>query len=188
MFRFQVALVASHSSGCSFLYPDQAKQNDDLVLRQQDGQYEVFYHLETVIKEKVAEVMNRDRNVNSNECLLSGAMTMALCYINKLQSTRNEAEKYSPRLLVMSSTGDTAAQYINFMNVFFTAQKMNIPVDSCMLLQEGAAGSISWWVCTRSCWSVEHILLASSLSPRLGTCEQKSTSTCRHNVKVAGLT
>merc|ERR1719450_642037 len=33
----QVALVASHSSGCSFLYPDQAKQNDDLVLRQQDG-------------------------------------------------------------------------------------------------------------------------------------------------------
>ena len=136
MFRFQVALVASHSSGCSFLYPDQAKQNDDLVLRQQDGQYEVFYHLETVIKEKVAEVMNRDRNVNSNECLLSGAMTMALCYINKLQSTRNEAEKYSPRLLVMSSTGDTAAQYINFMNVFFTAQKMNIPVDSCMLLQD----------------------------------------------------
>ena len=44
--------MASHSSGCSFLYPDQNQSNSDIVLRQQDGQYEVFYHLETTIKEK----------------------------------------------------------------------------------------------------------------------------------------
>ena len=132
----QVALVASHSSGCSFLYPDQNQSNSDIVLRQQDGQYEVFYHLETTIKEKVAAVMQTDLQVNSSECLLSGAMTKALCYINRLQSARKESEKFCPRMLVISSTGDTAAQYMNFMNVFFTAQKLNIPLDSCMLLQD----------------------------------------------------
>ena len=47
----QVALVCSHSSGCTSLYPDD-KQGNDSVLRQQDGQYEVFYHMETVIKVK----------------------------------------------------------------------------------------------------------------------------------------
>ena len=100
----QVALVASHSSGCSFLYPDQNQSNSDIVLRQQDGQYEVFYHLETTIKEKVAAVMKTDLQVNSSECLLSGAMTKALCYINRLQSVRKESERFCPRLLVISST------------------------------------------------------------------------------------
>merc|ERR1719300_1065695 len=56
----QVALVCSHSSGCTSLYPDD-KQGNDSVLRQQDGQYEVFYHMETVIKEKVAQVMEKDK-------------------------------------------------------------------------------------------------------------------------------
>ena len=55
------------------------------MLRQQDGQYEVFYHLETVIKERVAAVMSKDRGVNSGECLVSGGLTRALCYINRFK-------------------------------------------------------------------------------------------------------
>ena len=59
-----------------------------------------------------------------------------VCSITRVQAARKETEKLCPRLLVVSSTGDTAAQYINFMNVFFSAQKLGIPVDSCMLLQD----------------------------------------------------
>ena len=59
-----------------------------------------------------------------------------VCFITRVQAARKETEKLCPRLLVVSSTGDTAAQYINFMNVFFSAQKLGIPVDSCMLLQD----------------------------------------------------
>ena len=40
------------------------------------------------------------------------------------------------RMLVLSSSGDSAAQYMNYMNVFFTAQKLNIPVDVCMIGQD----------------------------------------------------
>jgi len=131
----QVGLLAAHASGCSYLYPDPTGGGQ--LLRQQDGQYEEFYQVETVIKERVGLVMAKDKEGQaSSESLLSGALTMALAYINKLQTTRSSIEKYSPRLLVMSATGDSAAQYMNYMNVFFTAQKLNIPVDTCMILQD----------------------------------------------------
>ena len=42
--------------------------------------------------------------------------------------------------MVLSATGDSAAQYMNYMNVFFTSQKLNIPVDVCMVGQVGGAG------------------------------------------------
>ena len=61
---------------------------------------------------------------------------MALANINKQQASRVASEKFSPRLLMMSATVDSAAQYMNYMNVFFTAQKLNIPLDTCMILQD----------------------------------------------------
>ena len=41
----------------------------------------------------------------------------------------------SSRILVLKASGDTPAQYIPIMNSIFSAQKMNIPVDTCMLGQ-----------------------------------------------------
>merc|ERR1719431_1172839 len=132
----QVALLAAHATGCSYLYPDPAGGSQ--LLRQQDGQYEEFYQVETVIRERVGVVMAKDKEGGqaSSESLLSGALAMALAYINKQQAGRVTSEKLRPRLLAMSATGDSAAQYMNYMNVFFTAQKLNITLDTCMLLQD----------------------------------------------------
>jgi len=44
--------------------------------------------------------------------------------------------KFNPRLLVMSATGDSNAQYINYMNVFFPNKKLNIHLVTCMILQD----------------------------------------------------
>lgn len=47
------------------------------------------------------------------------------------------------RIVVVSGSGDSASQYMNYMNVFFTAQKQNIIIDVCAvdqhlsLLQQG---------------------------------------------------
>lgn len=142
----KVALVAAHAAGCSFLYPGEAGELGQ-VLRQQDGQYEEFYQVETVVRQRVASVLSKDETKGhgrSSESLLSGAMAKALAYVNKQQSMRTPGNKLSPRMLVLSATGDSAAQYMNYMNVFFTAQKLNIPVDTCMvgqdsgLLQQGS--------------------------------------------------
>ena len=36
-------------------------------------------------------------------------------------------------ILVLSASGDTASQYMAYMNAFFSAQKMGVTIDSCML-------------------------------------------------------
>jgi transcription initiation factor TFIIH subunit 3 len=33
----------------------------------------------------------------------------------------------------MTASGTTASHYMSYMNVFFTAQKLNILIDACML-------------------------------------------------------
>lgn len=35
----------------------------------------------------------------------------------------------------MTGSGDSASQYMNYMNVFFTAQKQNVVIDVCALDQ-----------------------------------------------------
>lgn len=39
------------------------------------------------------------------------------------------------RILVVTGSNDSASQYMNYMNVFFTAQKLNIIIDVCSLDQ-----------------------------------------------------
>jgi len=130
----RVCLVAAHATGCSYLYPDpdEGKQ----ILRQQDGQHEAFYQFETVVRRRLKMVINMDLHSVATESLIAGGLAMALTYINKLTSTLGPAQTVCPRLLAISSTGDSAAQYINYMNTFFTAQKLNITVDCCMLGQD----------------------------------------------------
>merc|ERR1719244_1212272 len=82
------------------------------------------------------EVLSSSSSSSSGESLMSGALAMALTYINKEQSARRVGEKLQPRILAISATGDTAAHYMNYMNTFFTAQKLGVPVDTCMVLQD----------------------------------------------------
>ena len=75
---------------------------------------------------------------------------MALAFINRQRGSSSEEittaenSSLSSSMLVMSASGDTTSQYMNYMNVFFSAQKMNVHIDSCMvdkdssLLQQGA--------------------------------------------------
>ena len=76
---------------------------------------------------------------------------MALAFINRQRGASSEEitaagnnASLSSSMLVMSASGDTTSQYMNYMNVFFSAQKMNVHIDSCMvdkdssLLQQGA--------------------------------------------------
>merc|ERR1719411_721675 len=139
--RHRAALVAAHAAGCSFLFPSPEVKEEGKLLRQQDGQYEEFAVVEAVVRRRVAQVIATDEGGGqgrSNESLLAGAMAMALAHVNRQQAAAAAAagSKVSARMLVLSASGDSAAQYMNYMNVFFTAQKLNIPVDVCMIGQD----------------------------------------------------
>ena len=110
-----------------------------------DGQFEGFHRVESTIRRKIKRILLQETEPKSpviSDSLISGALSMALSYVNRMQhsgdssSSPNNALGDSSgrsRVLVMSASGDTATQYMSYMNVFFSAQKMNVNIDTCML-------------------------------------------------------
>ena len=118
----QLAVIACHSDGAKFLYPCEKP----VEIRQIDGQYEKFTMVERTVRQQLQQVINEislDKPLNG-ESLISGALTMALCYVARLEREKIAGEKIYSRILVITASNDSATQYMNYMNIFFTAQKM----------------------------------------------------------------
>jgi len=128
----KLAVMACHSKSSEFIYPDSGKPLD---IRQIDGQYEVFTMVEKTIKQNLAKLLASESSNTINESLLAGALAMGLCYIARIHRTKPPGCKINSRILVVTASGDSASQYMNYMNVFFTAQKQNIVIDVCALDQ-----------------------------------------------------
>jgi transcription initiation factor TFIIH subunit 3 len=58
--------------------------------------------------------------------MLSSAISLGLCYINRLQHNFGTTETLNYRLLVVQLNEDGSHQYMNFMNMIFTAEKLVI--------------------------------------------------------------
>ncbi|XP_014612322.1 PREDICTED: general transcription factor IIH subunit 3 [Polistes canadensis] len=130
----QLAVMACHGHGAMFLYPSD-KDND---IRQIDGQYEKFTELERTVRRQIQLFVNQipsDTSLNG-ESLISGALSMALCYISRVSQDKDGDEKFCSRILVITASNDSTMQYMNYMNIFFTAQKMGVILDVCSLDQE----------------------------------------------------
>lgn len=64
-------------------------------------------------------------------------------YFFRLERELSAGEKMNSRILVTTASEDSTSQYMNYMNVFFTAQKQGVLLDVCSfdhdlsLLQQG---------------------------------------------------
>ncbi|XP_018570632.1 general transcription factor IIH subunit 3 [Anoplophora glabripennis] len=128
----RLAIMACHSKTSQFIYPGPGKPLD---VRQVDGQYEVFTAVEKTTKQNLAKLLSSENSTIVTESLLAGAIAMALCYIARIQRTKPPGAKLNSRILVVTGSGCSASQYMNYMNVFFTAQKQNVVIDVCTLDQ-----------------------------------------------------
>lgn len=101
--------------------------------REFDGRCIPLGELDETVREDIKEIVLND---NSGEfypdCLLTGALSMALCYISRLHKEAH-SEKFMSRLLVIKGSRDNPLQYMDFMSIIFTAQKMGVIMDSCIL-------------------------------------------------------
>lgn len=129
-----LAVMACHGNGAQFLYPDEKRSE----VRQIDGQYELFTLVERTIRQRLQQMINdMPSDGHSNfESLISGALSMSLCYISRLEREKVAGEKLNSRVLVITASHDSAGQYMNYMNIFFTAQKMGVILDVCSLDHE----------------------------------------------------
>ena len=58
--------------------------------------------------------------------MLTAAMGLALCYINRIQNSMASTETVNYRILIVQLYEDGSNQYMNFMNMIFAAEKLVI--------------------------------------------------------------
>ncbi|XP_057340463.1 general transcription factor IIH subunit 3 [Microplitis mediator] len=131
----ELAVLGCHGQGAKFFYPLPDKP---MEIRQFDGQYEKLTLVERTIRSQLQETINELLQYGNlrNESLISGAMSLALCYISRLERDKVPGEKLHSRILIVTGSNDSATQYMNYMNIFFTSQKMGVVIDVCSLDQE----------------------------------------------------
>ncbi|XP_034251119.1 general transcription factor IIH subunit 3 [Thrips palmi] len=143
----KVAIVGCNASNSEFLFcdadaiqPQPGQSGQSTAVRQSDGQYEIFAHLETTVKQNIKDFMQDEQSTffedKDCESLIAGALTLALCYINRINKEKSAGENLNSRLLILTGCAGGASQHMAYMNVFFTAQKQNIVMDVCSLEYE----------------------------------------------------
>lgn len=98
----------------------------------QSGQFEKFAFITEIMRNGIVDLVKNSTTTQQQDCLLASAIGVALCKINKVK-------RLPSRILVVSCSiqvGSYSWQYMNLMNSFFTAQKMNVPIDGCVYMKE----------------------------------------------------
>uniref|UniRef100_UPI00398EB910 general transcription factor IIH subunit 3 isoform X1 n=2 Tax=Pristiophorus japonicus TaxID=55135 RepID=UPI00398EB910 len=145
----RLTIIASHSQESRFLYPGKHwkpgsfSENSDLSSAEstfsgsKDGKFELLALGNDIITEEVKDLMAKTEvRAQMTETFLAGSLAKALCYIHKVNKELEVGHELKSRILVIKAAEDSAAQYMNFMNVIFAAQKQNILIDACVLDSE----------------------------------------------------
>lgn len=130
--RNNLSVIAAHTNKSVVLYPSTQASSDSST---NDGRYELFCRMNDQIKDEVQRIVLKSmEEALYSDSLIAGAMTMALCYLNRMDKEHElREETLSSRILVIKGSEDNPEQYMNFMNAVFTAQKQNVVIDACIL-------------------------------------------------------
>ncbi|XP_078277341.1 general transcription factor IIH subunit 3 isoform X1 [Rhinoraja longicauda] len=145
----RLAIIASHSQESRFLYPGkqwklgcfaesgESSSAESSWSGSKDGKYELLALENDIVTEEIKDLMAKTEvRAHLTETLLAGSLANALCYIHKVNKELDASHELNSRILVIKAAEDSAAQYMNFMNVIFAAQKQNILIDVCVLDSE----------------------------------------------------
>ncbi|XP_047311129.1 general transcription and DNA repair factor IIH subunit TFB4 [Impatiens glandulifera] len=120
-----VVVIATGFNTCDYVYDssmEEAGSNqraEGLLQKLQDF----------VVKDEKMSKVDLVDGVGSS--LLSGALSMALCYIQRV--FRSGSLHPQPRILCLQGSPDGPEQYVAIMNGIFSAQRSMVPIDSCMI-------------------------------------------------------
>lgn len=80
--------------------------------------------------ERLRNIINKENDFVKGT--MTGAISSALCSINKLQKSE-DTMNMKARIMIISVSDDTTLPYISMMNTIFAAQKMKVSIDVCKL-------------------------------------------------------
>ncbi len=112
------------------------KKQNDTAQQQQQTEFS-FTAMNEKIVSSIKEITATFSTTNKkcgNGSLLAGALSHALCILNKVLI--KDLPHIQPRVLCIYASNDISSQYIPIMNCIFSAQKRNILIDSCVLTND----------------------------------------------------
>ncbi|KAK2592951.1 RNA polymerase II transcription factor B subunit 4 [Conoideocrella luteorostrata] len=159
----QVAIVAAHVNRAVWLYPTPPQiasmdtfgdvQMNDVsndVPRSSANKYPQFAQIETAVLSSIRKLMNEttEQDLETTTTQLSGALTLALCHINKasqalggssgslaqaVPTSTTAPPPMKGRILVISVSDSEPSQYIPTMNAVFAASHAQVAIDTLAL-------------------------------------------------------
>jgi len=126
-----LTVIGCHADANRVIHPN--KRIQEMFPR--DSQHHSFLEVTESISAGIKSMMNEWRTTLSQkhhsnlfEPLISGALSLSLCHIN-----RRKSEFDSSRVMIITPSLDhpffLTSQYMHFMNCFFTSQKMQVMID-----------------------------------------------------------
>ncbi|KAG2319762.1 hypothetical protein Bca52824_012975 [Brassica carinata] len=136
----QVVVIATGYSSCDYIYDSSLTSNVSSESRG-TGMPALFGSL----LEKLEDFIAKDEELSKEEehvdkiasSLLSGSLSMALCYIQRV--FRSGHLHPQPRILCLQGSPDAPEQYVAVMNSIFSAQRLMVPIDSCYIGTQNSA-------------------------------------------------
>ncbi|KAK8692227.1 hypothetical protein V6N13_075700 [Hibiscus sabdariffa] len=130
----QVVVIATGYNSCDYIF-DSAS---DLNRSYENGRMPV---MSSSLLQKLEEFLIKDEQLSKEEpdgriksSLFSGSLSMALCLAYKCME--NEGIDY---ILPDSGSPDGPEQYVAIMNAIFSAQRSEVPIDSCYIGAQNSA-------------------------------------------------
>ena len=152
----EVAIIGVTPERTEFLWPPSGSADDFEPQSSHFGQYEPFAILGETVRWKVHKLIMSCESLSCTIAFAS-AINNALCYyIRRCRELRptftcqNDGkssstpitdedmssflvDNFSARILVIRAAEDSSAQYLSLMNAVFTAQKLGVLIDACII-------------------------------------------------------
>ncbi|KAI4367162.1 hypothetical protein MLD38_022930 [Melastoma candidum] len=127
----QLVVIATGRNYCDYIYDSSAPTN------RKTGNGKMTA-LSCDLVAKLEEFVVKDEKLGKGESngavmssLLSGSLSMALCFIQRI--FRSGTFHPHPRILCLHGSPDGPEQYVAIMNAIFSAQRSMVPIDSCYI-------------------------------------------------------
>ncbi|KAL3730139.1 hypothetical protein ACJRO7_027183 [Eucalyptus globulus] len=133
----QIVVIATGHNCCDYVYDSSSPASRSVGTGKLSA-------LSVDLLEKLEEFVGRDEKLLKKEpegsiasSLLSGSLSMALCYIQRV--FRSGPRHPHPRILCLHGSQDGPEQYVAIMNAIFSAQRSMVPIDSCFIGAQNSA-------------------------------------------------
>ncbi|KAE8766962.1 general transcription factor IIH subunit 3 [Hordeum vulgare] len=132
-----VVIIAAGVSSCAYVF-DSGNAGASGTADVAETLGKASRKLEELIKQDARETVGNGTVADGGAAsLFSGALSLALCYIQRI--FRSGSRHPQPRILCLQGSPDGPEQYVAVMNSIFSAQRSMVPIDTCIVGTQDSA-------------------------------------------------